>query len=78
MNRDQYFDRHRNLNIERNILEAKWRALQEEQQSMEQMMMFEAARAASSASVASGAGGGYLDPTFNDFVETGYVEDYFE
>ena len=61
MNRDQYFDRHRNLNIEREILERKWRAYQEEQQLMEQMRIFEAARAASSASAAAaGAGGGYL------------------
>ena len=60
MNRDQYFDRHRNLNIEREMLERKWRAFQEEQQLQEQMMMFEAARAAqSAAAVASGAGGSF-------------------
>lgn len=62
MNRDQYFDRHRNLNIERELLERKWRAFQEEQYMQEQMRMFEAARAAaqSAAAVASGAGGGYF------------------
>ena len=59
MNRDQYFDRHRNLSIEREMLERKWRAFQEEQQLQEQMMMFEAARAAqSAAAVASGGGAG--------------------
>lgn len=78
MNRDQYFEKYRNLDIERQILEAKWRAFQEEQQMMEMMRIFEAARAASSAAVASGAGGGGYDSTFNNYVESDYVENYFE
>lgn len=61
MNRDQYFNRYRNLNLERELMERKWRAFQEEQELMEQMRIFEAARAASSAAaVASGAGGGFI------------------
>ena len=60
MNRDEYLDRFKNLNLEKDMLESKWRAFLEEQHLEQQraMMMFEAARASSSASDAAAAGGG--------------------
>jgi hypothetical protein len=61
MNKDQFFNRHKNSNIHEAEIERKWRLFQE-QHSQEQWLLEAAAAGAGSASVGGAGGGGTVTP----------------
>lgn len=70
MNRDQYFKRFSNTNLQKQELERKWRLFMEEQ-NMQNMIMEAANRGGQSSAVASAGGGGF--PKWEVATDTAYL-----
>jgi hypothetical protein len=78
MRKEHFFDKYRHQQLAQQELERKWRIFREQE---ELQTLYEATQRIESrkGDGSIGLGGSIItDNTINDFVEGGYVEDYFE
>ena len=71
--KQQFLNKHRNLNISKTELERKWRVREQEE---EMRLLWENAVQGQSKAMGSAGGGPTLDFLNNDYVED-YIDDYF-